>query len=343
MTPRERLSVWFEGPRRIGIRREELPPPPRERVQVRSRLALISTGTELAAWRGDLDPSLVRDESIEALGGSGFGFPFRYGYATLGEIEEVGAGVSPESVPEGPVFAFVPHETRFHAAPAGLLPVPPGIPDERAVRFPYCETAVNLLLDGPPRVGDRVVVIGQGMLGLALVALLARFPLGDLVAVDPLPERRALSAGLGARTVLAPEEIGTLARKHPNGADLVFEVSGSPAGLDAAIGLTARDGKLVAGSWLAGGKASLDLGGWFHRGRLRIVSSQVSHLPALGPAWSIGRRREVAWSLLAELPLEELPSFRVAFPDAATAYERLEAGEGLTATLVSSEDRASQS
>ncbi len=332
--PRERLAVWFEGPRRIGVRTDSLPAPPPGRVQVRTRLAMISTGTELAAWRGDLDPDVVRDETIPALGGGGFRFPFAYGYATVGEVEEVGRGVPKESVPAGLVFAFVPHQTRFHADPAALLPVPAGLPEERGVRFPWCETAVNLLLDGRPRVGDRVVVIGQGALGLTLTALLARFPLGDLATIEPRADRRALSQRLGARSALAPAEAGSLRRSGPDGADLVFEVSGSASGLDLGIDLVAREGTLVAGSWLGKGRTALHLGGWFHRGRVKVVSSQVSHLPPLGPAWSVERRRSVAWSLLGELPLDKLPSFRTPFRDAATAYERLARGEALIATLV---------
>ncbi len=330
MRSRERLSVWFEGPKRIGVRRDLLPDLPGGSVQVRTRLAMVSTGTELAAWRGDLDPELVRDDAIPALAGGGFRFPFRYGYAALGEIERVGRDAEPEELLEGRVFAFAPHQTRFHADPADLLAVPPGLPDERAVRFPYCETAVNLLLDGPPLVGARVVVLGQGALGLALTGLLARFPLGDLATIEPRPARRELSRRFGARRSVAPEDAARLAGR----ADLVFEVSGSGRALDQGIRLAARDGTVVVGSWLARGNAELDLGGWFHRGRVRLVSSQVSRLPPLGPAWTRARRRELAWSLLEELPLEELPSLRVPFADAASAYAGLADAAALTATLI---------
>ncbi len=331
--PRERLSVWFEGPRTIGVRADALPDPPAGKAQVRTRLAMISAGTELAAWRGDLDPDMARDETIPALAGGGFRFPFRYGYATVGEVEAVGPGVARESLPPGPVFAFAPHQTRFHADPAELLPVPDGMPVERGVSFPHVETAVNLLLDGPPRVGDRALVIGQGMLGLTLTALLARFPLGDLAAVEPRRDRRALALRLGAKSALTPEAAES---RWTRRADRVFEVSGSAAGLNMGIDLVARDGTLVAGSWLGKGETALRLGGWFHRGRVKVVSSQVSHLPPLGPGWSVERRRNVAWALLGELPLEELPMFRVPFEDAAAAYARLDRGEALTATLAPS-------
>ena len=93
---------------------------------------------------------------------------------------------------------------------------------------------------------------------------------------------------------------------------------------------------MIAGSWLAGGPTPLDLGGWFHRGRVRIVSSQVSHLPPLGPGWTVARRRELAWELLAGVPLETLVTLRVPLAEAGRAYARLDAGEELAALLVSS-------
>ena len=125
-------------------------------------------------------------------------------------------------------------------------------------------------------------------------------------------------------------------RAFPGGAELVFEVSGNRSALDPAIRVAARDGRVIAGSWLAGGATPLDLGGWFHRGRVRIVSSQVSHLPPLGPSWTIERRRRTAWELLGGVPLETLVTLRVPLADAGRAYARLDAGEELAALLVSS-------
>ncbi len=208
--------------------------------------------------------------------------------------------------------------------------------DERAALFPYLETAVNLLLDGAPRIGERVAVVGQGALGLALTALLSRYPLAGLIAVEPRSERRRLSLRFGAREAVCPEDASAaLQSAFRGGAELVFEVSGSRSGLDLAIQAAAREGRVIAGSWLAGGATPLDLGGWFHRGRIRIVSSQVSHLPPLGPSWNIGRRRDLAWELLGSVPLETLVTHRLPLAKAGEAYARLDAGEALVALLVS--------
>lgn len=336
--PRPGLGVWFEAPRQIRVRRESCPPPGPGEVRVRTSFAAISTGTELAAWRGELEPELARDDTLGALSEGGFRFPFQYGYASVGRVEDAGplpAGAS-EAVPPGTrVFAFVPHQTRFRAPADEVHPVPDGVPERRAALFPYLETAVNLLLDGPPRCGDRVAVVGQGALGLALTALLSRYPLGGLVTVEPRRERRARSREFGASVSLSPA-VGPerLRARLGGGAELVFEVSGSGAGVDLAVRLAAREGRVIAGSWLAGGPTPLDLGGWFHRGRVRIVSSQVSRMPALGPAWDVGRRRETAWSLLESVPLERLVDFETPFVGAAEAYAVLERGEAVAALLV---------
>ena len=337
-SPEERLSVWFEGPRRVAVRRGPVPEPGSGEARVRTSVSAISTGTELAAWRGDLDPALPRDETLGAHTGGSFRFPFPYGYASVGRVDALGSDAPADApAPGSRVFAFVPHQSVFCAPVVDLLPVPADLPDERAALFPYLETAVNLLLDGAPRIGERVVVVGQGVLGLALTALLARYPLGGLIAVEPKPERRRRSLEFGAQKAVTPE--GALERVHgafPGGAELVFEVSGNRSALDPAIRTAARDGRVIAGSWLAGGETPLDLGGWFHRGRIRVVSSQVSHLPPLGPSWTIERRRRIAWELLGSVPLETLVTLRVPLPDAGKAYARLDAGEELAALLVSS-------
>ena len=305
---------------------------------MRTRCSAISAGTELAAYRGLLDPELARDETLGAHRGGTFRFPFPYGYASVGKVETLGPEVPNDSViPGTPVFAFVPHQSAFCAPVGELLRIPAGIPEDRAALFPYVETAVNLLLDGRPRIGERVVVLGQGVLGLTLTALLSRFPTGGVVSVEPRPERRRRSREWGAIASVPPDEAPAAVRNaFDEAAELVFEVSGNPAALDLAIRLTAREGRVVAGSWLAGGATPLDLGGWFHRGRVRILSSQVSHLPPLGPSWTVARRRALAWSLLRDIPLEELVTHRIPLDAANEAYARLDEGDALAVLLIPS-------
>ena len=334
----ERLSVWFEGPRQVAVRRDPVPEPAAGEARVSTRISAISAGSEMAAYHGQIDPRLPRDETLGAHREGSFRFPFPYGYASVGRVEALGSE-PPDNAPAvgARVFGFVPHQTVFCSPVEDLLRIPDAVSDERAALFPYLETAVNLLLDGAPRIGERVVVVGQGVLGLALVALLARYPLGGLIAVEPRPERRRRSVEFGAQDAVSPEEADEgVRRAFRAGAELVFEVSGSRPALDLAIRNTAREGRVIAGSWLAGGKTPLDLGGWFHRGRIRIISSQVSHLPALGPYWTVERRRDVAWDLLGSVPLETLVTHRIPLVAAGEAYARLDAGEALAVLLVSS-------
>lgn len=333
----ERLAVWFEGPRQVALRRGPIPEPEAGDARVRTLVSAISTGSELAAYRGHLDPDLQRDETLGAHSGGSFQFPFPYGYASVGRLDALGGRPPTGGPPLGSrVFGFVPHQSAFCAPVSSLLPVPDNVSDERGALFPYLETAVNLLLDGAPRIGERVVVMGQGVLGLALTSLLARYPLGGLVAVEPRSERRHRALEFGAQDAVSPEDAVDLVQStFPGGAELVFEVSGSRAAFDLAIRVAARDGRVIAGSWLAGAPTPLDLGGWFHRGRIRIISSQVSHLPPLGPLWTIARRRELAWKLLGGVPLETLVTHRFPLAEAGAAYARLDAGEALAALLVS--------
>ena len=333
----DRLSVWFEGPRQVAVRRDPVPEPAAGEARVRTRLSAISAGSEMAAWRGRIDPRLPRDETLGAHRDESFRFPFPYGYASVGRVEALGVE-PPEDSPEigARVFGFVPHQSVFCAPEQELLRVPDSIPDERAALFPYLETAVNLLLDATPRVGERVVVVGQGVLGLALTALLARYPLGGLIAVEPRPERRRRSREFGANDAVSPEEAEESVRAaFQGGAELILEVSGSRSGLGLAIRIAAREGRVIAGSWLAGAPTALDLGGWFHRGRIRIVSSQVSHLPSLPPSWTVERRRQLTWALLEGVALEMLVTHRLPLTEAGEAYARLDAGEALAALLVS--------
>lgn len=335
----ERLAVWFEEPRRVAVRRDPIPQPGAGEARVRTRVSAISTGSELAAYRGQLDAGLPRDETLGAHRGGSFEFPFPYGYASVGRVESLGSGL-PEGAPDvgARVFGFVPHQSVFCVPAADLLRIPDSVSDERAALFPYLETAVNLLLDGKPRIGERVVVVGQGVLGLALTALLSRFPLGGLLTVEPRRERRRRSLEFGAHASVAAETAADAAHgAFAADAELVFEVSGNPSALDLAVGLAAREGRVIAGSWLAGAPTPLDLGGWFHRGRVRIVSSQVSHLPPLPPSWTIGRRRALGWSLLAGVPLESLVTHRFPLTQAGEAYARLDGGEALAALLTSAD------
>jgi 2-desacetyl-2-hydroxyethyl bacteriochlorophyllide A dehydrogenase len=313
-----RRSLVFAAPRRVELADERLPPPPTGHLLVRTTVSAISAGTEMLAFRGQLPSSLPLDETLGALGGATFEFPFRYGYASVGEVLAAGDGVASEWLGRQ-VFAFQPHASAFLVAAAEAIPLPPDLAPERGALFANMETAVNLLLDGRPLLGERVVVVGQGIVGLLTTALLSRFPLERLVAVESHPLRAAAARRLGAHEVLAPGA--------PTGAaaDLVYELSGNPAALDAAIAAAGQEARVVVGSWYGDKRAPVDLGGRFHRGRLRLVSSQVSHLaPDLAPRWDRPRRWATAFRALAALDAASLVTHRYPLAEAQQAYDLLD-------------------
>jgi threonine dehydrogenase-like Zn-dependent dehydrogenase len=194
---------------------------------------------------------------------------------------------------------------------------------ERAVFAANVETALNVLLDTPVRVGERVVVTGQGTVGLLIGVLARRNGAGRVVVVDPIERRRALALALGADAALDPDHATPEALTGALGGqpDLVFEASGSPSALQTAIDAVADEGTVTVCSWYGTKSVPLLLGGRFHRGRIRLRSTQVGRVPPeLLGRWSYERRRATVLDLLAVLPVERLTSHRVPFEDAPAAY-----------------------
>lgn len=321
----KRQALVFVGPRRVEVVDEELSPPGPGEVLVRTRVSAISAGTELLVFRGELPRDLPLDETLPAHAGARAEYPARYGYAAVGEIVAAGEGVGPAWLGRR-VFAFAPHASAFVAALDDVLPVPAGLDAERATLYANMETAVTLALDGAPRVGERVAIVGQGTVGLLAAAVLARFPLQTLVVVDAVPARARLGLALGADAAVADAAAARVALGG-DGADLTFELTGHPAALDVAVAITGREGRVVVGSFYGERRAAVDLGAHFHRGRLTITSSQVSRLPpALTARWDRARRRDVAWRELGRVDVAPLVSHRFALGRAAEAYARLDAG-----------------
>lgn len=314
--------VAFAAPYHVEIKREKRPTPSAGQVLVRTRLSAISPGTEMLVYRGQLPKEIPLDSSLPALQQTN-DYPMKYGYACVGKVLALGAGVPAEWL-ERMVFAFNPHEGYFLAHPQDLLPIPDGLPLEDAVFLPNMETAINLVQDGAPLLGERVAIFGQGIVGLLTAALLAYSPLERLVTFDRYPRRRQASLEVGAHASLDAE------RTHfetilPGGADLTFELSGSPAALDSAIAATGFGGRVVVGSWYGEKRAPINLGGAFHRSRIHILSSQVSTInPALTGRWDKARRFALAWEMLRQIRPARWITHRFEVAEAARAYAQID-------------------
>lgn len=320
-----RRSLYFTGPGEVELGRTSLERAPDE-LLVETRVSAISAGTELLIYHGEAPKELPADETLDALEGD-LSYPLRYGYATVGDVIETGPDVDDDWTGRT-VLAFNPHETRFTALPGQVIPVPDGVAPDAMALFPTVETATSLVIDGRPRVGDRVVVFGAGVVGCCTTGILSSFPLSELVVVDPVAGRREHARRLGADETLAPGELSDGHwddRPGPGGADLIYELSGNPDALDDALDVAGYDSRILVGSWYGTKPTTLDLGGEFHRDHVSIESSQVSTLAAeVRGRWTKERRTQVALDHLAAMPVDSLVTHRVPFEEAPRAYRLVE-------------------
>ena len=323
LTPARQL--WFTRALEVEVREVELPPPAPGEVLVQTLCSAVSAGTELLVYRGQVPEHMALDASIEQMRGQP-AYPLQYGYACVGRVMHRGSDVD-DVWQDRLVFAFAPHASHFITTPAAVIGVPAGIEPESAVFLANLETAVNLVQDGNPRLGERVLVLGQGIVGLLLSRLLARFPLGWLGAVEQIALRQEQARQAGVHQVFDPRS-DTVALRNQlaagKGADLIYEVSGAPQALGLAIELGGFASRIVVGSWYGSKAVTVPLGGNAHRNRLQITTSQVSTIaPTLSGRWDKARRFELCWDLLRHLPVQPLISHRQPLSDAPRVYERL--------------------
>jgi len=289
---------------------------------MKSRCSAISSGTEAMIFSGAFPKNTVLDPSIESLKG-GFDYPFSYGYALVGDVSATGPGVDEDLIGKT-LFAFHPHQDTAVVPLGGCHRVPDGVLPEAAVFLPQVETALSLVMDGAPLIGERVLVFGQGVVGLLTARLLAEFPLARLVAAEPSAWRRELASQCGVAETVDPADAGVWQALLAglNGADLIFELSGEMAALNQAIEAAGFDGRIVVGSWYGAKSQPLDLGGRFHRNRLRLISSQVSTLnPSLTGRWDKQRRIDLAWRMVKKLQPQRLISQSFPLAECRQAFE----------------------
>ena len=302
-------ACWIAAPGRAEIRPTPLPaaPPGPGDVQVRALHSGISRGTELLVFRGLVPPSEHQRMRAPFQEGE-FPAPVKYGYASVGLVEH-----GPAQLIHKAVFCLYPHQTRY-VVPAGAVhPLPDGLPPERAVLAANMETAINALWDASPRLGDRIAVVGAGVVGLLVAWLASRLPGCQVEVIDTHAPRAAVAACLGL--AFATPDAAT-----PE-ADLVIHASGHPEGLATALRLAAFEATVLELSWYGQQPVSVPLGEAFHARRLTLKSSQVGHVAGAQRArWSHARRLALALQLLLEggaqldalvtgsAPFDELPA-----------------------------------
>lgn len=317
-------AVWFPAPRRVEIREEPRRPVGPGDIRVRAVVSGISAGSELLVYRGEAPRDLPPD--LPSIGGD-FGFPVKFGYASVGRILEAGAAVE-ALAPNDLVFAYHPHQTELVMPADQAVPLPKGLPPELGIFAANLETAVTVVLDARPRLAEAVLITGQGVVGLLITMLLKRVGARPVVAVDLHAGRREAAKRAGADVVLEPGEAvpGRIRElTSGRGVDVAIDASGSAAGLQTCIDAAAFSGTIVAASWYGSNDVSLSLGGNFHRKRLQLLSSQVSTIdPVVSGRWDRARRSGLVAELLCDLQLASLVTHRFAFRDAAAAYRLLD-------------------
>ncbi len=315
-------ALYHVAQRRVECREVALTAPGEGEVLIKSRCSAISPGTEGMIFSGAFPKNAALDPTIESLKG-GFAYPFSYGYALVGDVSATGPGVDQGWLGKT-LFAFHPHQDSAVVPLASCHRVPAGVPPEAALFLPQVETALNLVMDGAPLIGERVLVFGQGVVGLLTARLLAKFPLARLVAAEPLAWRREVAKQCGVTETVDPADAGVWQALLAglNGADLIFELSGDMAALNQAVEAAGFDGRIVVGSWYGAKSQPLDLGGRFHRNRLRLISSQVSTVnPALTGRWDKLRRIDLAWRMVEQLQPQHLISQSFPLDQCHQAFE----------------------
>lgn len=279
----------------------------------------VSQGTEMLLYRGegpgDFDPSLAPIAAAERAAPEPM-YPRRYGYAWVGEVIARGADVK---LAEGTrVFALAPHGDVHVLDVASVRPLPEDFSARRAVLAANLETAVTCTWDANVGLGDDVVVLGGGVVGILTAWLLGRSG-ASVSLIEPSPKRRA------AARALAPDAMIEATAEPDAAADVVIEATGHPGMLDAAVAWARPEGRIVVASFYGARRAAVDLGDAFHRRRLELRASQVSSIPPrLRGRWSPARRWLLVLSLLRERSLDALIAPPVAFADAAALYAALD-------------------
>ena len=343
----KRQSLLFKAPFEIDIVEEKQPEPAAAEVLIQTRHSAISHGTEMLVYRGLFPADTTVDETIPELNRP-LRYPLKYGYAAVGEIIDAGNDINSDLVGQT-VFCLHPHETCFTINAHEVILVPADIDPRDALFLANMETAVNLLMDGKPVIGEKVAVFGQGVVGLLAAGLLSRFPLAALLTLDPFKLRRDASRQAGAHRSMDPtlpeteNQIGMIFESDAsNGlADLTYELSGNSEALNQAIAVTGFDGRIVVGSCYGSQPAALDLGSRFHRRRLRLISSQVSTLtPDLAARWSRKRRFDVAWDMIRRIRPASFITREIPFEQAREAYDLIDKDPATTIQVVLNHERS---
>jgi threonine dehydrogenase-like Zn-dependent dehydrogenase len=320
--PVDAHAFWLRAPGLGEIRPVALAEPGPEDVVVRTLRSGISRGTETLVFRGGVPPGQY-DAMRAPFQEGDFPGPVKYGYLSVGAVEH-----GPPELRGRTVFCLYPHQTAYVVAAGAVSVVPEDVPPARAVLAGTVETAVNALWDAAPLLGDRVTVVGAGMVGCSVAYLLSRFPAVQVTLVDVDAGRADVAAALGVEFALPDGAAGER--------DLVVHASATAAGLQLSLDLLAPEGTVIDLSWYGEGKVELALGGAFHSRRLAVRASQVGTVsPARSGRRTSRDRLKIALDLLRDPAFDALLTGQSRFDELPDVMARLAAGDlpGLCHTI----------
>ncbi len=308
------LAFWLREPGAGEIRPAPLPEPGPDDVLVRTLFSGVSRGTETLVFRGGVPASQYAAMRAPFQEGE-FPGPVKYGYLNVGVVEQGPPGLRGRTV-----FCLYPHQTAYVVPARSVVVVPDDVPPVRAVLAGTVETAVNALWDAAPLVGDRVTVVGAGMVGCCVARLLSRFPGVRVTLVDTEATRATTAHALGVDFARPADAVG--------GQDLVLHTSATSAGLQRSLDLLAPEGVVVDLSWYGDAEVRLSLGGAFHSGRLAIRASQVGTVsPARRGRRSTTDRLTLALELLRDPAFDALITGMSRFDELPDVMARLAGGD----------------
>jgi threonine dehydrogenase-like Zn-dependent dehydrogenase len=306
-------AFWLREPGVGEIRPVPLAGPGPGEVLVRTLHSGISRGTETLVFRGEVPPGQYQQLRAPFQQGD-FPGPVQYGYLSVGVVEH-----GPPELTGRTVFCLYPHQSAYVVPAEAVTVVPEQVPPARAVLAGTVETAVNALWDAPPLVGDRITVVGAGMVGCCVARLAGRFPGVDVELVDLDPSRAEVAAALGVRFARPADATA--------GRDLVVHTSASAAGLQRSLELLAPEGTVLELSWYGDRVVDLALGAEFHSRRLAIRASQVGTVsPAKRGRYSAADRLALALYLLHDPAFDALLTGESRFDELPEVMSRLADG-----------------
>jgi NADPH:quinone reductase-like Zn-dependent oxidoreductase len=300
-------ELWFNSPGKVGFKLVNVDDPKNDEVLVKAVCSLISSGTERLVSGGNIPAKIYDQMKVPYMQGD-FSFPFTYGYSLVGEIFK-----GKKSLPGKYVHLLHPHKEIALVKMNDVYILPEGFNLQTATLASNMETAVNAVWDSGVSIGDKVIIVGFGIIGALIAGVLKSMKHIHISIHESNPERASIARKLGFEV---PGEI------QNNYFDIAFNTSASEHGLQVCIDSVGFEGKVTELSWYGEGKVNINLGGDFHSMRKVIIASQVSSIPAqMTGRWDFSRRKKLVFEILKDDYYSLLPMLDLPFLQCESLYE----------------------